>query len=142
MAAIARKICIALFLIAASGFVAWSALEYWDNRRVVKTALNLQSLPGSVSAVECIDFGWSDVLFKCRFSINPNDIETLVSGREFHEAPMSKKTEELKDGPLLGREFMIDTRYQVWPDSFKNGGAVTLYTDKAKEQVLLSVYIE
>ena len=128
----------------------------WGNRHHVATMLNIESLPQSVRAIDCVSFGFSDVLDRCSFEIEPDDFPELLSGYEFQmlqvcgtgqpslcvEKAEAGMSHDYCCGPQTGENFHIAKSYVTTPRDAPHGGRLTVLTDASKRRAMVDLYVE
>ncbi len=136
----------ALLGIVATLIIAALLFFRWDNRRLAAGILNISKIPWSVSWVHCGSIFTTDVLTTCAFSVDPTDFPLLLSGyniqvtngtpyRRVHDYPMALE---------LGENFPVaaSARVKLPIEEAPNGGFIELFTNEARDHVLVHLYIE
>lgn len=140
-------------IVAAAGLFACAV----HTRNHAAELLNIAALPPSASEIECASWGFTDVLERCSFQIEPADFQDLLSGYRFVVPPICPKTGsdgscvERADagmshdhccGPKVGPNFHIATAFYAKPPEFEHGGQVGIVTDASRRHVLVDLYRE
>lgn len=112
-----------------------------EDRRVASNILNAK-IPLSVNNLECESWGFTDVLTKCVFVINPKDFESLLEGWKFEEKKVTGKSHKLGGGPKLGEDFDVSFLYLAHPTEFSHGGQVAVLASTDKSKVSIDIYVE
>jgi hypothetical protein len=118
--------------------------KWWFERGSVSYLFDLDSVPWSVSSVECESMGYTDTLYTCAFEIDPEDFPRLLVGESYilspalyyqaaHQFPMSGK---------LGPNFSVAWHYSAVPKNAPYGGSIDVFADQSKHRVLAHLYIE
>ena len=135
---------------------------FWNrasNRRQLADTLNISQIPSSVSDINCVSYGVTDILERCAFKVAPADFNVLLGGYRYVEpAPCRPNTpvgrpcndpESLPTtshsygrGPEVGRNFLIVHDYNATPKDFENGGSIDVFTDRNRSMVMVDLYIE
>ena len=142
-----------LTLIAGVGVLyAMDHMDYFLRQRMA-ALLNLDTAPHSIHHVSCEDWGFSDVLVTCYFSVDKKDFPILLKGYSFGRTignKLSSHDHNISSGPKVGPEFTISSGYTVNPKPyqkngyklFAHGGTISLYTNDQNNQVILNFYEE
>ena len=130
-------------------------LAGWDaERRHLARALSIDGLPWSVSGVSCTDYGVTDILVRCAFTVDPDDLPSLAAeaGLTLTEGPTRPRTScpELKGreanaafgGPSVGEDFIVATKWASWLDGEPHDGALQLRTDCGHERAQVDLWME
>jgi hypothetical protein len=127
------------------------------DRNHLAEMLDLETLPASVSDLDCESFGWTDVLERCAFAVSQGDFPKLLKAHQYQSIllcrdrpaePVCFKQEGPETshgfccGPRVGRDFRIDAIYLAQPAEFEHGGAITVVADTTRQQVMVDLYIE
>lgn len=134
-----KRLFIAFFILALIS-IFW--FLYNENRRIVKNILQLKNLPSSISDIECISWGLTDVLTKCAFKVSPKEFDSLLKGWHFSKKSYVLNISSHYYEPTVGKEFLINKSYIVYPKEYTKGGYVQVFTDANKTNVLIDMYIE
>jgi len=122
----------------AIAYVSW--FFYTEEERMLQSILKLDSLPNSVSSIECQSLGITDVMTTCSFTIESSEFEMLLNGWHFKKESSGGTAHNRY--AKLGTDFLIDEVYIVSPKEFEHGGSVSLVVDKSKKYVMAELYIE
>lgn len=107
---------------------------------MVQNILKLDSLPSSVSNIECQSLGLTDVMTTCSFIIDSSEFKMLLNGWNFKQENMGDSAHNRY--AKLGKDFLIDKAYVISPKEFKHGGSVSLVVDRDRKHVMVELYIE
>ena len=134
-----------LIVVALCGVVATAITLHLVERHswpgVVRSALNLQSLPVSVRTIQCSTPFTTDVLATCAIELSPSDFPALLSGYAFTAAEASG-TSHSQFLPKVGAAFPVATEFTVQPKSFVHGGHVKVFANHSRSHALIDLYIE
>lgn len=127
-----------------AGLAAYAAIAFYQTRprQMVGNLLRLDTVPPSLANVQCKSWGATDVLSTCVFDIEPAEFPGLLAGWRFTEGAASGGSYGFSGGPKVGRKFPVTTEYSVTPSEFKNGGRISLVTNKERSRVQLHYYEE
>ncbi len=129
-----------IFMVIVSLVIAYSLwLFYTEDNGMVKGILKLDSLPNSVSNIECESLAITDVMTTCSFTIDPLEFNKLLTGWSFKEEDGVGSAYKYAK---LGKDFLIDKAYVAYPKEFKHGGSVSVVVDKSRKFVMAELYIE
>lgn len=133
-----------LLIVVISGYVGCQIYQPFENRRLLKSHLNLKDLP-PVSATECSDYGFTDVLVKCYFEISATDYPLLFAGRTYSKTwlrPDIKPVNCGDVGPVIADPFPAGEIRQA--DFTDNGlpGSFTICANKERTKIFTDLYIE
>jgi hypothetical protein len=131
-----------LFLIPLSTIIYIGWFFYNEENRMVRSILNIDSLPNSIEKIECESWGYTDVLTTCRFKIDPKEFPFLLKGWNFSKEARINTFSHNVGVPKTGTNFLIHEAYIVRPKSFKYGGQIQLLTNQDKTDVMVDIYIE
>lgn len=121
--------------------------------------LNIAALPASASGVDCVSYGFTDVLERCAFKIAPAEFDALLRGYQYIEpAPCSSKSpvgvpcddpktrprtsHSYAGGPAVGHDFAVAHYYVAPPKEFEHGGSVTVLANATRSAAMIDLYIE
>jgi hypothetical protein len=153
-----RHIAILASALVLTGFLSLAGCR-WLDRQHVAGMLNIPRVPNSVSNIDCESYGFTDVLERCAFRIDPKDFDALLSGYAFvkNEALVAKTLNDAvceppearkcssynyRAGPKVGTEFIVSHDHAVAPSEFEHGGEVAVLANWDKSLVLVDLYIE
>ena len=109
-------------------------------RNRLKYALNLSSLPKSVKIVAHAEDIWTDYIVHFSCELDPADLDTLLSGRDFTE----NSSPDVK-GPLKHRgywshleAFEIDTHYRWQGQGGTQPPDCDVYVNAAKDEIYVN----
>jgi hypothetical protein len=114
--------------------------RYHDPDRVA-WMLNIKKPPTSLQVIGCKSGAITDVVITCVAKISPEEFPLLLSGYKYGNEPTSGSSHDVFY-EKIGNPFVVATKYEARPASFKNGGAVTVVTDEARKNVVIDLYIE
>ena len=120
----------------------WLLLRGDDSRRTLVNVLRVE-LPPSVRHVECVSWGFTDVLTKCAFVVDPQDFPTLLNGWSF--APFQcepQHSQEAVGGPEVGPLFAAAECFSAHPREFTDGGRVFVVVNAERTRGVVDLYIE
>lgn len=128
-------------LIVIAAVVLW-VIDVYQRPRRVAYMLNIPSLPKSARVVDCKSpFIPTDVVIACSIEIDPRDFPYLLKGYDFTESTTNGTSHSV---PLtkVGPEFPIASQFIAHPKEFKDGGAVTIVTDRERKRAVIDYYKE
>ena len=140
------KLTTKLFLIAAAtlclvSIVSALIMTRTSDTKRVTFMLNIALAPESLRVTACESGPWTDVIITCAIEIDPVEFPMLISGYTFSQSESNESSYTLGI-PKLGPEFTVATKYQAEPASFKDGGAVRVFSDAANGRAIVDIYIE
>ena len=133
-----RKLIKWLLILVVAGFVGCQIYIPFENRKLIRNYLNLTELP-SVSSTTCTDYGFSDILVKCYFEINPEDFPELTKGRIWTRSP---GTDGCAQGPKTGESFTVIEILSADLNDEKKKGSIHFCYGKEMNQALIHFYLE
>jgi hypothetical protein len=117
------------------------AFSRWDDRRLLKSLLNIPELPGSIQVEKCKSCAISDVISVCRFTLAPEDADKIVHGYPYREDASLTKYAMIVCGDV-GTSFVPTTAFEFIPPEFKYGGWIRLFLSADRSQGLVEYYEE
>ena len=122
---------------------ALSSLAYdkYNQPQMVANILKINTPPTSLIVLDCASPITTDVITTCVIEISPHEFKQLLSGYKFEKNIYNKSSHSVGSSKV-GPEFQVTTQYTVWPKEFKNGGAVSLFTNSTKNLAIVELYIE
>lgn len=119
-----------------------AASHHAESRHLLREVLNVPALPGTAREITCTSYGFSDVLVRCAFAVEPAEFARLLAGWEFTASPCDGSSHHVAGGPAVGPEFPLMRCYQASPPAFEHGGRVLIAADGARRRVVADLYIE
>lgn len=113
-----------------------------QSRRILAGALNLGALPGSVAQVSCVAWGFTDVLTRCAFALEPEELDAALRGWRFTGEPCTGTSHPREPELAVGPEFALAHCYRASPPEFEYGGYVTVAADEGRRRAVVDLYIE
>ncbi|HEX8317524.1 hypothetical protein [Longimicrobium sp.] len=133
-----RRWLLTVPVLAIGAAIWWLFLRESDDRSVLQV-----KLPASVQGVECVSWGFTDVLTKCAFRVDRHDYPRLLEGwsfTPFHCPPQN--SQEAVGGPEVGQVFAVAECLSARPEEFTHGGRVFVVASADRTRGVVDLYIE
>ena len=131
-------VIVGIFIVA---YLTIKTIDKYHNPERVAYMLNIPAPPKTLHVFECESGPITDLVITCAIEINPGEFPLLLKGHTYTQSPI-EGTSYTAGNTKLGPEFSVSEEYIAQPASFKDGGQVTILTDKEKKLAIVDLYIE
>ncbi|MGY0216366.1 hypothetical protein ACWJJH_03140 [Endozoicomonadaceae bacterium StTr2] len=115
--------------------------EYISRPQLLADELNISEAPNSLSIEECEFAITTDVLYDCVIKIDSEEFSLLLKGYEFNKTDTNTSSHSFGIFEIPP-EFKVTEHYIVWPEKYKQGGLISIVTNKNHDIAKIHVYIE
>ena len=109
--------------------IGWLAFSNWDDRRVLKSLLNLSELPKSVTVLTCKSCAMTDVISVCSFKVSSEDVNHIISRYPYKEDSALLPYSHTGCGGVKPY-FKPSVALEYRPPEFKHGGWIRLFLNE------------
>lgn len=141
MRKITKTVLIVIVGIFVVAYLTIKAIDKYHSPDRVAYILNIPAPPKTLHVFECESGPITDIVITCAIEINPEEFPLLLKGYSYTQSPI-EGTSYTAGNTKLGPEFPVSEEYIARPASFKDGGQVTILTDKEKKRAIVDLYIE
>jgi len=117
------------------------AIDKHHNPERIAYMLNIPAPPKTLHVFECESGPITDIVITCAIEINPLEFPLLLKGYAYTQSPI-EGTSYTAGNTKIGPEFPVSEEYIARPATFKDGGQVTILTDKERKRAIVDLYIE